>query len=125
MNDMLSKFSKDELKEFEDLLTSKQEKIQRQIQDITDQLKAMSDNGTNEFSLDDSSSQIQQKSYLHNVKFRHQKHLRDIENALIRITNQTYGVCMVTGKMIDKKRLMAVPTTTKSMEGKQQESKSK
>jgi len=120
---MLSKFSKSELKEFEDLLKSKQEKLQGQIQDITDQLKAMSDNGTNEFSLDDSSSQIQQKEYLHNLKFRHQKHLRDIENALIRISNQTYGVCMITGKMIDKKRLMAVPTTTKSMEGKQLEPK--
>lgn len=118
---MLTKFSKKELKEFEDLLRDKKEKTEVQIQDITDQLNAMSDNGNDDASLDDSSAQIQQKEYLHNLQFRHQKHLRDIDNALIRIKNETYGVCVITGKMIDKKRLIAVPTTTKSMEGKAQE----
>jgi len=121
---MVKKFSKKELKEFEDLLVTKQKNIEGQIQDIESQLKSMSDNGGDDASLDDSSSQLQQKEYLHGLTFRHRKHLRDIENALIRIKNETYGVCMVTGKLIDKKRLMAVPTTTKSIEGKQQEDKS-
>ena len=120
---MPTKFSKKELKEFEKLLLDKKENAENQIQDIAEQLNSMADNGTDDFSLDDSSSQTQQKEYLHNQKFRHQKHLRDIENALIRIKNETYGVCTVTGKMIDKKRLKAVPTTTKSIEGKNQEAK--
>lgn len=120
---MLTKFSKKELKEFEDLLRDKKEKVELQIQDITEQLDAMSENGNDDASLDDSSAQIQQKEYLHNLKFRHQKHLRDIDNALIRIKNETYGVCVITGQMIDKKRLIAVPTTTKSIEGKKQEPK--
>ncbi len=119
---MATKFSKKALKEFEALLQDKKEKAERQINDITEQLNFMAANGADDSSLDDSSSQIQQKTYLHNQRFRHQKHLRDIENALIRITNQTYGICVVTGKLIDKKRLMAVPTTTKSIEGKNQES---
>lgn len=122
---MLTKFSKKQLQEFKDLLLSKKEQIEIQIKDITEQLSQMSTNGTDESSLDDSSSQIRQKEYLHNLNFRHQKHLRDIDNALIRIDNQTYGICTVTGKMIDKKRLLAVPTTTKSIEGKQQQSSRK
>ncbi len=122
---MLTKFSKNQLKEFEDLLLSKKEAAENQIKDITEQLNVMSNNGADEASIDDSSSQIQQKEYLHNLKFRQQKHLRDIENALIRINNRTYGVCVITGKMIDKKRLLAVPTTTKSIEGKKQEANRK
>lgn len=122
---MLTKFSKNQLKEFEDLLLSKKEAAENQIKDITEQLNVMSNNGADEASIDDSSSQIQQKEYLHNLKFRQQKHLRDIENALIRINNRTYGVCVITGKMIDRKRLLAVPTTTKSIEGKKQEANRK
>ncbi len=122
---MLTKFSKNQLKEFENLLLSKKEAAENQIKDITEQLNVMSNNGADEASIDDSSSQIQQKEYLHNLKFRQQKHLRDIENALIRINNQTYGVCVITGKMIDRKRLLAVPTTTKSIEGKKQEANRK
>jgi RNA polymerase-binding transcription factor DksA len=118
---MLTKFSKKELQEFEDLLRDKKEKAELQILDISDQLDAMSENGNDDASLDDSSAKVQQKEYLHNLKFRHQKHLRDIDNALIRIKNEIYGVCVITGQMIDKKRLIAVPTTTKSIEGKRQE----
>ena len=118
---MSTKYSEKDLKEFQELLTSKRENTELQIIDIDEQLKVMADNGADDSSLDDSSSQIQQKEYLHDQKYRHQKHLRDIENALIRIKNQTYGVCVVTGKLIDKKRLIAVPTTTKSIEGKNQQ----
>ena len=49
---------------------------------------------------------------------RQKKHLQDLENALIRVENKSYGICVVTGQLIDKKRLLAVPTTTKSLEAK-------
>lgn len=115
---MATKFSEKQLREFEELLKEKQKKAESNIRDIDSQLNSMADNGADDSSLDDSSSQAQQKEYLHNQKFRNQKHLRDIENAMIRINNQSYGICTVTGKMIDVKRLRAVPTTTKSIEGK-------
>ena len=44
--------------------------------------------------------------------------IRDLKNALIRIENKTYGVCRVTGKLIDKERLKAVPHATLSIEAK-------
>ncbi len=118
---MASKFSKKQLKTFEDLLISKREKTEKQIIDIDEQLNFVAANGADDSSLDDSSSGAQQKEYLHSQKHRHQKHLRDIENAMIRMRNQSYGICTVTGKLIDEKRLMAVPTTTKSIEGKNME----
>lgn len=49
---------------------------------------------------------------------RQRKHVQDLENALIRIHNKRFGICIVTGQLIDKRRLMAVPTTTKSLEAK-------
>jgi len=49
---------------------------------------------------------------------RLEKFIRDLKNALIRIENKTYGVCRVTGKLIDKERLKAVPHATLSIEAK-------
>ena len=49
---------------------------------------------------------------------RQEKFLRDLRNALIRIENTTYGICRVTGKLIPKERLMAVPHATLSIEAK-------
>ena len=49
---------------------------------------------------------------------RQEKFLRDLKNALIRIENKTYGICRVTGKLIGKERLRAVPHATLSIEAK-------
>ena len=49
---------------------------------------------------------------------RQEKFLRDLKHALIRIENKTYGVCRVTGKLIPKERLQAVPHATLSIEAK-------
>jgi RNA polymerase-binding transcription factor DksA len=49
---------------------------------------------------------------------RQEKFLRDLKAALVRISNKTYGLCRVTGKLIDKERLKLVPHATTSMEGK-------
>ena len=46
------------------------------------------------------------------------KFIRDLKNALVRIENKTYGVCRVTGKLINKKRLKIVPHATLSIEAK-------
>jgi RNA polymerase-binding transcription factor DksA len=55
---------------------------------------------------------------LYTMVSRQRKHIVDLENALIRIRNKNYGICIITGELIDKKRLMAVPTTTKSLAAK-------
>lgn len=55
---------------------------------------------------------------LHSMAHRQRRHIQDLENALLRIRNKSYGVCVLTGELIDKRRLMAVPTTTKSLAAK-------
>ncbi|PZU83181.1 MAG: molecular chaperone DnaK, partial [Chryseobacterium sp.] len=49
---------------------------------------------------------------------RQEKFVRDLKHALIRIENKTYGICRVTGKLIPKERLQAVPHATLSIEAK-------
>lgn len=49
---------------------------------------------------------------------RQKKFIEQLEAALVRIGNKTYGICRSTGKLIQKERLMAVPHTTQSMEAK-------
>jgi len=53
------------------------------------------------------------------LAIRQEKFIKNLENALIRISNKTYGVCRVTGKLIPKERLMAVPHATLSIEAKE------
>jgi RNA polymerase-binding protein DksA len=118
MNEIL-RYSPEDLLEFERLLLEKKEKTERQINDFQDQFDTMVENGKDENNLDDSSYESQLE-YLTSYIARNNKHLGDIKNALMRIKNKTYGICTVTGKLIDKGRLLAVPTTTKSIEGKNQ-----
>ena len=49
---------------------------------------------------------------------RLRKYVVDLKNALLRIHNKSYGICSLTGQLIDKKRLLAVPTTTKGVVAK-------
>jgi RNA polymerase-binding transcription factor DksA len=58
-----------------------------------------------------------------NLAARQQKFIKDLEAALIRIENKTYGVCRVTGKLIPKERLRIVPHATMSVEAKLMQNK--
>ena len=52
------------------------------------------------------------------LAIRQEKFIRDLKNALVRIQNKTYGICRVTGKLINKERLKLVPHATLSIEAK-------
>jgi len=52
------------------------------------------------------------------LAIRQEKFIRDLKNAILRIENKTYGVCRVTGKLIQKERLKLVPHATLSIEAK-------
>lgn len=54
---------------------------------------------------------------------RQMKFINDLQAALVRIENKTYGICRVTGKLIPAERLRAVPHATLSIEAKQQQKK--
>ena len=59
-----------------------------------------------------------EREYLNQMAARQRLYLDHLDKALVRIQNKTYGVCRVTGKLIDKERLRAVPHATLSMEAK-------
>jgi RNA polymerase-binding transcription factor DksA len=67
--------------------------------------------------MGEDSSSVSQMELLNEQVLRKRDAVQALQNAMLRIKNKVYGVCSVTGKLIDKQRLLAVPTTTKSVEG--------
>ena len=115
-----SKYSEAELEEFRQVIDKKLERHRRQLNQVQEQLREMSEAGDDDYSSDwlDNSSVNTDLDMLTTMAERQIKYIHALEDALVRIQHKTYGVCSVTGKLIDKKRLLAVPTTTKSIEGK-------
>ena len=80
------------------------------------------DNGTEDtsptFKAFEEGSETMSKEANAQLALRQEKFIRDLKNALVRIENKTYGICRVTGKLINKKRLNLVPHATLSIEAK-------
>ena len=122
-----NKYSQKELKEFEELILSKIEKAKNELNILKSSLNRSSEAGTSDTSstskvLEDGAETIEKES-LSQLAARQQKFINNLENALIRIKNSTYGICKVTGKLIPKERLKAVPHTMLSIEAKLNEKK--
>jgi len=79
-------------------------------------------NGTEDtspqFKAFDEGSAVMSKESNAQLAIRQEKFIRDLKNALIRVENKSYGVCRVTGKLINPKRLELVPHATLSIEAK-------
>jgi len=118
-----TRYSDEELKEFEKLILEKLEKARSEYKILKDTLSRDNDAGTDATSggntkvLEDG-AETAEKENLSQLAARQQKFITNLENALVRIKNSTYGICSVTGKLISKERLIAVPHTTQSIEAK-------
>jgi len=118
-----SRYSEDELKEFDALINRKLDKAREEYKILKETLNRNNDEGTDATSggntkvLEDG-AETAEKENLSQLAARQQKYITNLENALIRIKNGTYGICSVTGKLIPKERLIAVPHTTQSIEAK-------
>lgn len=118
-----TRYSEDELKEFEALINKKLDKARDEYRVLKDTLNRNNDEGTDATSggntkvLEDG-AETAEKENLSQLAARQQKYITNLENALVRIKNGTYGICSVTGKLISKERLIAVPHTTQSIEAK-------
>lgn len=115
-----NRYSDKELAEFKNHIELKLESANKQISYFRDRLEDITSARDNEGDSLDDSSNIQDMEMLYSMINRQQKHIRDLENALIRIRTKSYGICIITGQLIDKKRLFAVPTTTKCLAAKLQ-----
>lgn len=121
---------KEDLKYFKDLLEKKRAEVLKNIEylrsvalDSTNQ-EASGDHSAYSFHMADQGTDAMEREKAFLFASRDEKYIRQIDEALERIDNGTYGICRVTGKEIGKERLEAVPTTTISYEAKLKESKS-
>ena len=118
-----ARYSDAELQEFKELILAKI----KQAQENYEQLKStiMVDESNPTFKLMEEGASTLQKEISSQQAQRQLEFIRKLQAALVRIENKTYGVCRITGKLIPKERLLAVPHTTLSIEGKEIEAKNK
>ena len=115
-------YTKAELEDFKAIIIAKIERAQEDLDILRAATANDSDNGTEDTSptfkaFEEGSTTLSKEE---NIKLaeRQAKFIRNLNNALIRIENHTYGVCRVTGKLISKERLRLVPHATLSIEAK-------
>ena len=115
-------YTKNELQEFKKIILAKIQRAQEDLDILRAATANDSDNGTEDTSptfkaFEEGSTTLSKEE---NIKLaeRQAKFIRNLNNALIRIENHTYGVCRVTGKLISKERLKLVPHATLSIEAK-------
>lgn len=115
-------YSPDELKEFEEIILKKLGSAKEELGMLKATISKKNTTGTDGTAstsklLEDGADTLERES-MNQLAARQQKFIINLENALVRIKNSTYGVCVDTGKLISKERLKAVPHTMHSIEAK-------
>ena len=117
-----TRYSDEELQEFKEIINKKLEEARDGLKLLTEAYTTQNANDTTDtspsFKILEEGSQVLSKEENSQLAARQQKFIRDLENALIRIENGSYGICRVTGKLISKERLRSVPHATLSIEAK-------
>jgi len=119
MSETKTRYNTEELKEFEELLNEKLVAAKVEYQSYLDQLSIGSLNSS--LTSMEHGAESEEKESLNRMAARQAKYMKNLEYALIRIKNGTYGICADTGKLIAKDRLRAVPHTTQSIEAKKKQ----
>jgi len=117
-----SRYTDTVLQEFKEIIEKKLASSTEELNNLLRSLQTSNENGTDDTgsvykTLEDGSSTMQKES-ISQMAARLKKFIQNLQAALVRIENHTYGICRVTGKLISKERLKAVPHTTQSMEAK-------
>ena len=122
MNEDNLRYSREDLKEFDQLIQDKLTAARKELSFIKDTLTRSNDMGTDNTSAStkvlEDGAETAEKESMNQLAQRQMKFIQQLENAQIRIKNGTYGVCIGTGKLIPKARLRAVPHTQHSIEAK-------
>jgi DnaK suppressor protein len=117
-----SRYSDNDLQEFKDLINRKLAEAKEDLELLQGSLSHNDDHGTNDtgrtFNMMEDGSDTLSREEVSQLAARQEKFVASLKNALIRIENKTYGICRVTGKLIQKQRLMLVPHATLSIEAK-------
>ncbi|MCI7051774.1 MAG: TraR/DksA C4-type zinc finger protein [Bacteroidales bacterium] len=118
-----TRYSDEELEEFKQIILAKLNLAQGDYKQMMDTLTNRSGNDVEDtmptYKVLEEGSMTQTKEELTTMAARQQKFIQTLQAALQRIENKSYGICRVTGKLIPKERLRAVPHATLSIEAKQ------
>jgi RNA polymerase-binding transcription factor DksA len=116
------KYSAEDLKEFEVIIKGKLEDTNAELKYLREALNRKNDTGTDATSgnskVMEDGAETAEKENINQLAVRQMKFAQNLENALMRIKNGTYGVCIDSGKLISKERLRLVPHTQHSIEAK-------
>ena len=118
----LVRYNDNELNEFRELINKKLDAAKKELAYLQGLITRRDDLGGDEtdnryMTMEDGSMSMEREQ-LSQMASRQITYIDHLEKALIRIENKTYGICRVTGKLIDKARLRAVPHATLSLEAK-------
>ena len=118
-----NRYSDAELAEFKELILKKLEQARHDYEELRSSISRVTGNDTEDTSptfkvLEEGAATLSKEENgrlaTHQLKF-----IRNLEMALVRIENKTYGICKTTGKLIPKERLMKVPHATECIEAKE------
>ena len=101
-----------------DIINKKIESAKEEHKRLSDSLKESAGGSADSYNFTEFGVESREKEQNEMLMARQKKFIYDLENALVRIKNGTYGICKVTGKLISKERLRIVPHATLSIEAK-------
>jgi DnaK suppressor protein len=117
-----TRYSPEELQEFKDIIERKLDEARKDYELLKNAFSNKDDHGTDDtsptFKLLEEGSDVLSKEETGQLAARQKKFIENLEAAMVRIQNNTYGICRVTGKLIPKERLRVVPHATLSIEAK-------
>lgn len=120
-----TRYSDKELEEFKEIINHKLDEAKKDLELLKNSLSHKDDHGTDDtgrtFNMMEDGSETLSREEMAQLAARQEKFIQNLNNALIRIENKTYGICRVTGKLIKKERLKLVPHATLSIEAKNQQ----
>jgi RNA polymerase-binding transcription factor DksA len=117
--DLNLRYSDEELKEFKDLVDKKLASAREELKNLKEALDNHTESqaGNKAWNMEEGTD-TSEMEYLMNQISRQHQYIRNLELAMIRVENKTYGICRITGKLIPKERLRIVPHATLSLEAK-------
>ncbi|MBO8447091.1 MAG: TraR/DksA family transcriptional regulator [Bacteroidetes bacterium] len=118
-----TRYSDEELAEFKAIILEKLAQAQSNYEQLKNALNNQDGNDTSDtsptFKVLEEGEATMSKEETGRLAQRQMKFIQQLQAALVRIENKTYGICVDTGKLIPKERLRAVPHTTHSIEAKE------
>ncbi len=115
------RYSDEDLNEFKELILKRIEAARDNLtyyQNLISRKDEIGDDSDNRLNSMEDGSGAMEKEQLSMMAARQVQFINNLEKALVRIENKTYGICRETGRLIDKARLRAVPHATLSIEAK-------